>query len=325
MCAADSIVPQKNPMLAEAIRDAQLVLAHAARAGTALDPDVIKHIVDVGALAATEQISSDQEAQFWGVWNRLSKAVAPLTIASLRAITQLQPSGRLFGPRTQARKAELRYRTYATVALMILLVAQAYWLFGNAVTVEIARTTREVTGVRAKLVAIPLVAPRQDAPVTSLPEPPEQILEEALYKTLLTRQDANRALLESWISPWSGLVPANSSGGTVTFAWQEAARFQTALTVLEIFQRYVLALLYGFLGACVHVLRGLSAEIRQWAYSRDSEIRIRIRLFLGNLGGIVIAWFVTPQKQSLAVPVAVAICARVRRRIRRRAAVCRDG
>ena len=43
------------------------------------------------------------------------------------------------------------------------------------------------------------------------------------------------------------------------------------------------------------MLRNLSVETRQWTYSRDSDIRIRIRLFLGTLGGIAVAWFVTPQ------------------------------
>ncbi|MBC7684826.1 MAG: hypothetical protein H7176_06310 [Bdellovibrionales bacterium] len=249
MAPADSIVTQKNPALAEAIRDAHLVLAHAARAGVALHAEVIQTIVDIGALAATEQIDNAQEAKFWGVWNQLSKAVSPLTIASLRANTVVDPGGRFFGPRTQARKAELRYRTYAIVALIVLLITQAYWLFGNAVRVEIARASKELVEMTAKAQAFGAQARGAVADaVTSSRFNAESEAFDVLRKAIFTRQAANRELLEIWTKPWAWLVPINSPHDLVDS--QDAARLQTALTILDIFQRYVLALLYGFLGAC---------------------------------------------------------------------------
>jgi hypothetical protein len=48
------------------------------------------------------------------------------------------------------------------------------------------------------------------------------------------------------------------------------------------------------LGSCVYILRTLSAEIRSRTYSEESNIGFQIRLYLGMLGGMVIAWFVAP-------------------------------
>lgn len=297
---AEHIVVQKNPTLGTAISDAQLVLAYAARAGVALGIDVVKTVVDIGSLAVTEQISPEQEVQFWSMWTKLSEAVSPLTIASLRAITLIQPAQRLVGASTQARLAELRYRVYAMLALSFLLVAQVYWLFGTSITVEIAKTHQEFIEVSAKRRAADQAAQQAVGAVGSqagadAPANQEIYALQAQESTLKMRETADFSLLVTWFRPWSWLVMNQTPNGGQQAVSLNAARLQTALTILDIFQRYVLSLLYGFLGACVFVLRGLSAEIRNWTYCRDSDIRFRIRLYLGTLGGMVIAWFVTPE------------------------------
>lgn len=64
--------------------------------------------------------------------------------------------------------------------------------------------------------------------------------------------------------------------------------------VLNSFQGYILPLLYGLLGAFIYVLRSLMGEIKALTYSYDSEIRFRLRLTLGALGGMIIGWFLKP-------------------------------
>lgn len=113
-----------NPELAEAISDAQLLLAHASRAGIAIDPVLLQKIVDIGAVPTIEQIDTVQEADFWVQWNRLCSAVAPLTVDTLRANSVLLPATRFRVPCTAARRAELRYRWYAIIALFMLLGLQ---------------------------------------------------------------------------------------------------------------------------------------------------------------------------------------------------------
>jgi len=65
--------------------------------------------------------------------------------------------------------------------------------------------------------------------------------------------------------------------------------------VLIALQIYLLPLLYGFLGAVTFVLRTLSVEIRNLTYTRDSEIKYRLRLSLGALAGMAIGWFFKPE------------------------------
>lgn len=304
------ILPQRNPTLPDAIRDAQVILSHTAKMGTTLDPEMVKKIVDIGSLATTQEISVDQEADFWLQKNKLSKAVAPLNIESLHALTAPESGGWILGPSSQARKAELRYRWYAIVALFFLLVFQIYWLFGSSVTSEIAKTDKELNEAYAKQLVAKKLVPQQStktkstgSAVTNSDDTKSEELQvlNAQVETFEMRQQSGYRLLEEWAWPWSWLVPESNCGND-TKAREEirmnAARFQTGLTILEVFQRYILALLYGFLGACVFVLRTLSDEIKAWTYSETSDIRFRIRLYLGTLGGMVIAWFVAPESSS---------------------------
>lgn len=304
------IVPQMNPTLPDAIRDAQLILAHAAKVGIPLDQEIVKRIVDIGTLVTTQAITPDQEAEFWQQRNHLAKAVAPLTVESLRAQAAESKQGWILAPSSKARKAELRYRWYAIFALFFLLIIQVYWLFGSSVTTEIAKTDKELTETyekenklnadKAAILALSRAASaKATAPASDSGriENDLQVLSGRI-DTLEMRQQAGYRLLEEWAWPWSWLVPESTCECDTKpreAIRMNAARFQTSLTMLDVFQRYVLALLYGFLGACVFVLRTLSDEIKAWVYSETSDIRFRIRLYLGTLGGMIIAWFVAPE------------------------------
>lgn len=320
-----SVLPGRktNPELAEAISDAQLLLAHASRAGMAIDPVLLQKIVDIGAVPTIEQIDTVQEADFWVQWNKLCSTVAPLTVDTLRANSVLLPATRFRGACTAARRAELRYRWYAIIALIMLLGLQAYWLFGNAVTTEIAKTDKAFDENLGKifLVKAQLVTRKPGTvggiTVSSASEELEMSQLIGKDETLRLRQSASYEILKNWATPWSFFVPSatlpNFRFGTEALVKRSnASHFQASLALLDIIQRYFLSLLYGFLGACVYVLRNLSDEIKCRTYSSHSDTRFRIRLYLGALGGIVAAWFVTPENgvaiQSLS-PFALAFVA----------------
>jgi hypothetical protein len=63
---------------------------------------------------------------------------------------------------------------------------------------------------------------------------------------------------------------------------------------LESLNLYVLPLAYGLLGACAYVLRQLSNEVRDMTYTTEMEIGLNLRLFLGALSGLAVAWFLNP-------------------------------
>lgn len=66
---------------------------------------------------------------------------------------------------------------------------------------------------------------------------------------------------------------------------------QSADFVLAAFQNYILPLLHGLFGASIFVIRELLREVKNLTYNFDSEIRYKLRLTLGSLGGMVIGFF----------------------------------
>ncbi|GEM_PF-2564526 len=64
-----------------------------------------------------------------------------------------------------------------------------------------------------------------------------------------------------------------------------------AKTPLDVLNLYLLPLLYGLLGAFAYVLRNLNEQLESINYSRDSNTRFLLRLFLGALLGLTVRVF----------------------------------
>lgn len=89
------------------------------------------------------------------------------------------------------------------------------------------------------------------------------------------------------------LEKARHQSRTLLFSNTLAASF-----AIEILQSFLLPLLYGLLGAFIFVLRTLLLEIRSLTYTPDSDIRYRLRLTLGSLGGMIVGWFLKPDEMN---------------------------
>lgn len=306
-----------NPHFDVALKDAQMLLAFASSGGLSLDDGVTKVIVDSGALAEKGPLSSPEEQAFWIASNALSKAVQPVTVSSLRA-TMDAYSGEtrtLFGISTGgslARRAVRWYTGIAILALLVLLVLQIYWLFGTSVTSEIARANKQIdvlsTKVRErhKAEAAPAEAAKPatgaakiEPRIPAEKEDPDIAAWKGEIKNLKDQKEASHALLGVWSAPWEGSMIATARSTTQLSASERIAanvsRMQAAIVVLDVLQKYFLPLFYGLLGSTVYVLRSLALEIHGRTYSEASNIGFRIRLYLGMLGGLVIAWFFTPE------------------------------
>ncbi|WP_089717438.1 hypothetical protein [Candidatus Entotheonella palauensis] len=88
---------------------------------------------------------------------------------------------------------------------------------------------------------------------------------------------------------------------------------QAGHITLEALSVFVLPLIYGLLGACAFVLRMLTVEIRTYTYRDQSDIRFRLRIYLGALAGFAVAWFVNsdtaPTLVASITPLALAFLA----------------
>jgi hypothetical protein len=308
---------QNNPALPDAIRDAQIILCYASQRGVPLDEEVVKTIVETGSHFASGSMTDKQETAFWVALNTLAILVSPVSVRSLRATndaarTSRAGLSRYFAGKSPARSAVRWYTFYALSTLILLLLFQIYWLFGTSITSDIQKTNQKLVEAQAQVRKIERPAADSQArakPVSaespasgSSPDPDLQALK-AQASGLRLQRDSSYQLLSLWSWPWQGLASAldgreDDRALTDGVIGRETARFQTSLIVLEVFQRYILPLLYGLLGTCVFVLRTLSSEIRARTYTDASHIGFRIRLYLGMLGGMVFAWFATPESAN---------------------------
>ncbi len=65
----------------------------------------------------------------------------------------------------------------------------------------------------------------------------------------------------------------------------------SAHSPLDVMNLYILPLLYGLIGAFAFVLRNFTEQLERIDYSRDSNIKFLLRLFLGALVGLTVRMF----------------------------------
>ena len=305
--------------LEQCIRDGQRLLTYISRNGSAqLDPSLTESIIDAKRYLVIGQWTVAQEQQYLVNYDKLAKSVFPVTVESINAII---PDKISKNPDvTKAQKAVAWYRRYTLVALVMMLLAQLYWLMGNELRTNLDKkfAAREQTHEQ----------------ILKMAKDKEQQAELQKKLTIQDQEfDANYNLLKAWNLVWmvgSGfeakLPPyfqaqydhqkqrVTNSEDKPDVDKQEligeldlkrklhevrVVYFENLLAadfVLNSFQGYILPLLYGLLGAFIYVLRSLMGEIKSLTYSYDSEIRYRLRLTLGALGGMIIGWFLKPDE-----------------------------
>ncbi|MDD5329879.1 MAG: hypothetical protein PHX38_07740 [Sulfuricella sp.] len=303
-----------DPPIEEAIRDSELLLAHAASHGIPLSPELVKIVISSKQLLAADLANPstfDQQVLFWGARNQLGKAVHPVTTASLKASTQTGPlvsyrsllglisrSIRTAQPISSAERSVLWFRVLAFIALFSLLTVQVYWVVGSRVLGETAQIVKQVEENSAAL------------DVLGADDPKAQALEArkmALESEITIRYDILERWNMVWKTPlqWFGFAknvpPAESPGYDDLQRVRLVSEF-----VSQAVELYLLPLLYGWLGACLYVLRMLAQDIKALAYTPEQDMLYRLRLYMGTLAGLIVVWFLPvaqadPNIKSLSV------------------------
>lgn len=297
----------------DAIGDSELLLAYAANHGIDLAPELVKTIVSAKALLSTnlaDPSTFDQQAVFWEARNQLTKAVQPVSIASLKASAQtgsmalyrslfsvLPRTIRTHQPVSPAERSVLWFRFLASVALFILLAVQVYWVVGSRVIGETATILTQVQDNSSALETL------------NADDPKAQLLE-AKRMALEAEISIRYGILKTWNSVWA--FPLSLFGFQVPKAVDNPGYddLQRARLVGEFasqsIERYLLPLLYGWLGACLFVLRKLAQEIKALSYTAEQEMIYRLRIYMGSLAGLIVVWFLPvaqgdPNIKSLSV------------------------
>ena len=274
---------------------AKALLAYANEIGIALDEATTRTIVETEHALTAGALSVDGEVKFWAAYQAVAKAVAPTTLASLRAVGEppdsLKPGGtRWWHPATSLARRTVRFYTAVVMSvLLVLLVVQVYQLFGTAVTAEIRTLAKEQDEIAAK---------RSNLSAAALATPENTQLQASLENIAL-RKTASYALLSwwnerlpTWLAPVATLAPEDADSAMAN----RIAIQQRALMVIDVMQRYLLPLLYGLLGSCVYVLRTIAFQIRNRTYTESANIDFRLRIYIGALSGLIVGWFFSPDQ-----------------------------
>ena len=311
-----------NPELKNAISEAQLLLAFASRHGHRLTEETVNTIVRSGM---QDEMSEADETAFWKHFSLLATAVAPVSAESVRAITPVD------GKKSHVQKTVRRFTITAVAALAVLVMVQAYWAVGALVISDMKTTQAQLKEVEMSIRAGGKSSDNESSGQQQLQQrqqqPPQQSQQQAhpqrggrnftwLWERALEgpseelkiKRDDLEIYLDAnyrWLKQWS-TIPNSILGVDELYATAEnpedeirgniIAYLQSANITMDILQKYILPLIYGFLGACVYVLRSLSSKIKACAFLNASTINFHIRLCLGTLGGIAIVWFISPEK-----------------------------
>lgn len=312
------------------VNDSQRLMTYMAQAGDLTLPEAVTaRLVNAKYKLAQDQWTEADESEFILSYDLLAEQVYPVTIESIQA-TCPDPINQ---EKTKAEKAVKWYRRYTMVALILLLVAQIYWLVGYDLHNELQTSFKQRAELRAELQQLntmKILAPDNFA--QSSDKQQKLIVLEDQEQSINQILDANYKLLLVWNKVWSlgqdieGEYPQYLSAKfqldkddiellaqtdplaakqqlkalTLGRELHEAritlfANTLAASFTLNAFQGYLLPLLYGLLGAFIFVLRTLLREVKSLTYSFDSEIRYRLRLTLGALGGMIVGWFLKPE------------------------------
>lgn len=305
---ADS--PVKPPIL-EAIAEAEFLLAYAANHGIELPVKLVAELVAAKSLLSQDLNSADtfdNQVKFWAARNQLATIILPVTCASIKASTQTGPGifrrsiFKLFTKNTctalsSAERCILLFRTLALIALCCLLVVQVYWVVGSRVINDTATILTQAIDNREKLSGL------------SEDDPKKSALE---FKKIGLETDIRirYSVLESWNNVW--ITPLRLVGFDEYKHIQEPnysdlQRMRLAGEfACQSIELYLLPLLYGWLGACLYVLRRLAQDIGTKSFTPEMGLVYSLRVYMGTLAGLIVVWFLPvaqadPNIKSLSV------------------------
>lgn len=127
-----------NQQEQRAVRDAQNLIAYAAKSGDVLEDDVLKILIASAEKFGTEEWTSEFALEFWKALAKASKSIDPATVESVRAVS-IEPKKRgvwanlmRFIGRSPASRMTNVFTIFTLFVLLILLIFQVYWVVGSS-------------------------------------------------------------------------------------------------------------------------------------------------------------------------------------------------
>ena len=83
-------------------------------------------------------------------------------------------------------------------------------------------------------------------------------------------------------------------------SYVDLRNLEKAAYILQIISRFLLPVIYGFMGATVFLVRKIYHEYNRETLSESSTVDFRLRFFLGGVAGLAVAWFLAPANEPIA-------------------------
>lgn len=280
--------------LSESLQDAEFLLAFCARRGMPVDGGTRTAVATaVEEFAKNQKLAPAAEAAFFEAMTILSKAIQPATLDGLTAQfpsrTFSAPTGKVI-----ADRGVRTYRNQAFIALVILFIAQVYWVIGSSISQDVEKLNADIykqtVALRNRTTVVQAArgVPAADQAVNDI---------QAAIAGATDKLSVRRSLLGRW-NKWNPLSWAFRLAN-VAPNQQIIAELQATQFALLILQSYILPLLYGWLGACVYILRAVGADIAGLAYAQYRQALYRMREALGALAGFAMAWLIGPKTEGV--------------------------
>lgn len=296
--------------LEESIAAADMMIGYAARYGVNVPTDAIQIITKAKESCKKGLLKAEQEAKFYGAFNEISKAIAPVTPASLEACLDESAVAYKRWPwstatlMSHAKVAVRRYHRRAFIALIALLITQVYWAIGATLISSIPELNqKEQTSQENSRTAPKPSPPANPDALSAGTDENAETEENESGSSKGGKEEAREAtvlwLLSLWSAPWRWSEPllakAIPSEDVISLKAKKTAGWGLGISaqfVLNILQTYLLPLLYGWVGAMAYVMRSLITSVQNRTFRREHEVEYNLRTYLGLLSGLAIGWFI---------------------------------
>jgi hypothetical protein len=265
----------------ESVTGAEVLVAYAIRNNVQDVQDAIETVADSRDLLEKRQLSGEAQKKFYEAFAVLASQIAPVTVASLKAsLDEYGKETRLFPwdePKrlSYARLAARRKLRLGLMILVVLLWGQFYWAAGT----NLIRN---------------LTLPQTAASLPSNGSPPLNSTPSTVdydQQLMLARQ------LRTWYRPFAHPPLHEPKDVKAKPGWIKQV-VVGSLYVADVFQQFVLPMLYGGLGAIAYALRTLAQQSRDRLYRVENETADSLRTWLGVIAGLAIGWFFAPDKST---------------------------
>ena len=293
--ATDKVSDEKHRNSHEEVRsrclsESSALLAHATTKSLSVSDDVVSCLTKSQEIERNCAWNSDLEAQFWNAARQLSAATYPVTAENIEsthpAFGTPTLTSRVLGTNrclSMAQHAERRTRSWTLLVVLVVLFWQIYWFFGQSLTDEYKEIRSELAKVsESKSMTDSELEKRTRLAAVG------RALNKINFLPFFKEKEAEQ--LNTDIQPSEEPTPAVLARTPIPTEITRNQQIELFImeNQLQVIYGYFLPILYGWLGACVYVLRSLSAEIRNLRYALVSDTYNRIRMYLGALIGLAV-------------------------------------